>query len=90
MNQHLKSEFDATASLTLPAQPTPTGDYARDCELGRAYAYDLAAYISERDNPSILMFASLSILEETSDEIGNNGLVVGFFHQIAELAASAV
>lgn len=61
----------------------PSGDYADDCETGRAYAYDLIDHITDTQFPGILAWVASAM------PIGGarSGIEIGFWHVIATAAA---
>jgi len=63
--------------------PDRTGNYADDCDRGRAYARELITYMRLRDAPMMLGYVSRAIgAGEWS------GVEVGFFQELAERAVA--
>lgn len=63
---------------TRPKRPVATGDWSKDCQLGREYAKQIVSYMSNTGNPGALFFAT----EEIRD---HEGLRVGFCNAVAVL-----
>ena len=69
--------------------PRPTGDYARDCDLGTEWAKQALPHLRGEDGGRLLAWIALGMAERGGGE-AEKGLIVGFMGTVGEaLAPSA-